>query len=210
MTKTQAYRIAAVGAMLLLLALAGPASFAAPGAQGRLDAREFRVYLPLIRAGRPLPDLVVTRLELMPASPSAGRPVMAQLTIRNAGAEGTAVAFWVDLYVDPARPPEVNQPWPELSRLGAAWRVPPLAPGETRLLYTGATGDPDRPGEPYANFRAFDTSGEHRLYVLVDSYAPGRARGAVAESDEANNSYGPFAVIVDGAATLRGAVQPKE
>lgn len=185
------HRLAAVAA-LLLAALLGQA-LAAP-AQGRAT-----VYLPMASSGGPAPDLLVTKLELLPAGPTVGQPVLAQIIIRNIGDEDTGGAFWVDLYVDPDRRPRVNRLWPELGEQGAAWRVPGLKAGESRLLYTGATGDPDRPGEPYANFKAFSTPGEHRLYVLVDSYAVGLSAGTIAEHNEENNLLGPLTVTVSGA-----------
>lgn len=188
----------AVAASVLLLVIAlGAVPFAAAEPAETLQAGRSALFLPLIRGSGPLPDLVVTRLELMPSNPRAGRPAMAQLTIRNEGSASTGGTFWVDLYVNPIRLPEINRLWPDLSRVGAAWKVGPLGPGETRLLNTGFTGDPDRPTEPYANFTGFELAGEHRLYVLVDSFAPGRPNGAVAELDEGNNGFGPLVVTVD-------------
>lgn len=191
-----AHRMAAVAALALVaLLLQAPVAGLAPSARRPASAAS-RVYLPLVSGHSAMPDLVVTRLQLMPPNPTAGQPVLVQIALHNLGDGATSCCFWTDLYVDPAHAPVVNQPWPELSRHGAAWRSPPLVAGETALLYTDATGDPDRPGDCYANFTGFDTPGVYRLYVLVDSYAPGQAEGKVAESNEGNNGFGPFRVVV--------------
>jgi hypothetical protein len=150
---------------------------------------DFKVFLPDI-VHTVQPDLVVSSIALTPEKTSfaAGEPVEMAVTITN---QGTASAgpFWVDLYLDPASEPGVNQRWNVLCKLtpcyGLAWGVTtPLAPGQSIVLRSTidsyAAGQTIWPG-------AF-AAGTTRIVVLADSYNSGNPLGAVAEQNEANNS----------------------
>jgi len=87
----------------------------------------FIIYLPLTLRGYipPTgPGLVVTSILLDPASPAAGQPV--SITIKNQGTEAANTWFFIDLYVDPASPPD------ERTGLGTHYAYGPsdLGPGE--------------------------------------------------------------------------------
>jgi hypothetical protein len=68
-----------------------------------------QVYLPVVmRVFDTRPDLVITAVTIDPAQPDA-----AQIVIANQGLS-TATEFWVDIFLDPDNPPEVNQSCVEL------------------------------------------------------------------------------------------------
>lgn len=160
-----------------------------------LALRPTRVFLPslptLFAGGA---DLVVARIEVLPPDPDAGQPAEVRVTIRNQGGLATERPFWVDLYVDPTARPTAGKPWPELSALGASWRVYGLPAGATRVLSTLLPGDPLDPGQSFANFTGFPEARTYALYAQVDSY--GGDQGAVPEANERNNLLGPQPVIV--------------
>lgn len=156
--------------------------------------------LPFVTTSPPAPDLVGS-LSLSPNRQAftAGEPVTISATITN---QGTAAAgpFWVDLFINPVRlPTAANQIWSDVCGMepcfGIAWAVTDkLAPGESVTL-TSTT----------ASFSAGHTiwpgwfaSGTSDVYLYVDSWNPGVATGAVAESDETNNLAPPLRVDVTG------------
>jgi len=146
------------------------------------------VYLPVImRTYDARPDLWVQDLSVDPANPAA-----LTVTLANTG-EGTARDFWVDLYLDPETPPEVNQPWTELCYpYGAAWFVDALSPGETlTLTIDGAHYQADQSRWPVAY-----PAGEHEVWTYTDSWGYPQPWGGIRETDESNNRYGPVTFSV--------------
>ncbi|MBN1874661.1 MAG: DNRLRE domain-containing protein [Anaerolineae bacterium] len=157
----------------------------------------WRVYMPLVlRNGDPRPDLTVEIVT--PVDPDD--PAAAQLRIANLG-RSTASGFWIDLYLNPSAPPEVNQPWPTLCPLyGAAWQIPALASGESLTLTIG---------DSVYNFiysqwpvSTYPT-GVHTLWAYVDSWSD-QPWGWVNETDETNNRAGPasFSVTTSAPETM--------
>ena len=145
------------------------------------------VYLPIVMRNMDLrPDLVVTALTV-----DADEPATVQVTIANRGLT-TARDFWVDLYLDPASPPVVNQPWINLSVYGVAWRVDgELAPGESLTLTVGDTFYQ----EDQSRWPGVYPSGSHNVWAYVDSWGHPQPYGAVDEANEGNNRYGPVPFI---------------
>jgi hypothetical protein len=150
------------------------------------------VYLPVtLRNLDTRPDLVVTAIDLEP-----GDPAGLQVTIANQG-RAAAREFWVDVYLDPISPPEVNQPWPDLGCLyGGAWFVEELAP---RGSLTLAVEDAFYQDE-YSRWPEAYPPGDHRVWAYVDAWGHPQPYGAVDEADEGNNRYGPVSFTVTGAA----------
>jgi hypothetical protein len=160
------------------------------------------IYLPLvIRSGASLqpaegpPDLVGT-ITLAPDQRSfaAGEPVSISVEVTNQGDAATENGFWVELYINPAEEPTVNQPWDSLCGLwpchGIVWGVSePLQPGESVTL-TSTAGSYAAEQTIWPGWFAAGTSD---LYLLVDSWncdANGEqcvTGGAVDEGDETNN-----------------------
>jgi len=154
---------------------------------------EHLLYMPIVMKAYglpPGPDLIVERIEV------TGSHVL--VVIRNQGTLPVPVenSFWVDLYVDPdPAPTRVNQTWPMLCDLGAAWGVTapalPLPPGGTLTL---TIGDPYYQADD-SNFPASLPAGTP-IYVQVDSANVGTTYGAVLENHEMagwtyNNVGGP-------------------
>jgi hypothetical protein len=120
-----------------------------------------------------------------------------ELVIRNQGNAPVTDAFWVDVYINPTRPPTVvNETFDDIGTQGLAWAVTQqgirqLVPGGSLTLrMNDAFYDPDisvfpgnlLPGTP--------------LYAQVDSFNPSTTYGTVLEDHEAinetyNNIYGP-------------------
>lgn len=122
----------------------------------------------------PLPDLIVTNIELEPAQPYLGQEVTIRVTIANASQWDLKPGnnFWSDLYVDPAVVPiQLGQDgmaeWPCQS-----WWVPA---GGSYVLETTYV---------------FDDVKVYALYAQVDT------DGHVPESNENNNVFGPVHVQV--------------
>ena len=163
------------------------------------------VYLPLVvRRSVVAPDLVVESL----TATSDG----VQVVVRNQGNAPAIDEFWVDVYVDPVRPPtRVNETWEQLGEQGLVWGVTaaalPLAPGEAITLtvndaYFRAEYShvdwPLPPGTP--------------LYAQVDS-AGDRPHGGVLEDHEIrgepyNNIAGPV-YSVPGLGLALPAAEPR-
>jgi hypothetical protein len=130
--------------------------------------------------------------------------------LQNQGTVATPDKFWVDLYINPVKPPEAagdiwctlcpTPPAPPnecIDDLGIAWQVmgESLAPGQTMTLTSNA--DPFLvPSQTHWNGR-FLRSGSQELYVYVDSWGgEGVSAGWIIESNEANNRLGPVRVDV--------------
>jgi len=163
----------------------------------------YKTYLPLIFRGYStpavtLPDLVVTEILVTPGEPAAGEEVDIAVTIENQGTRAPAGCFWIDLYINPQELPiEVNKGWFDAhSDGGLVWSLCGLEPGESITLHMG---DEHYWGDGYSQFAgSFGAPGTQTLYAQVDSWNPGVNYGAVYESDEGNNVYGPLDVIVTG------------
>lgn len=148
----------------------------------------FRAFLPMsMISGQP--DLVITQLSLTPDKRTfaAGEPVIITVVVENRG-NAVAPPFWVDLYINPASPPTVNNLWNNLCTLspcyGIAWAVENgLAPGERVTL----TSTPASYAAPYTRWPGSFAAGTTDVYALADSWNPGVSTGAVLESDETNN-----------------------
>jgi hypothetical protein len=148
--------------------------------------RTFKVFLPLVgRAGTP--DLVAS-ISISPNKRTfaAGEPVVVSVTVTNQGS-ATAAPFWVDLYINPSSPPTAaNQIWNTRCGLtpcfGMVWQVAGgLAPGQSITLSSQSLP------AGYSIWPGWFAAGSSDLYAYVDSFNPGVASGAVAESDETNN-----------------------
>jgi hypothetical protein len=149
------------------------------------------VYLPVV-AHRydPRPDLRVQALTVAPDDPAA-----LQVTVENVG-DQVARYFWVDLYLDPAAPPAVNQPWTVLCHpYGAAWFVAALPAGETLSL----TIDDAHYQPQQSRWPARYPAGEHAVWAYVDSWGYPQPWGGVREAAEDNNRYGPVTFTAVGA-----------
>jgi hypothetical protein len=165
-----------------------------------VQGEQFAVYLPLLVQRYPLlPDLAPASLTISPGSPIAGQPTTLTLTLQNLG-QASAGEFWVDFYVDPIAPPEVNQPWqtlcdpskPLAECQGGVWYVDePIAPGQFITLTTSQLIT------DYSQWEGnFATSGPHTLYFYVDSWNADVPTAAVVEADEDNNRAGPLVIQV--------------
>ncbi|GIW02605.1 Ig-like domain-containing protein [Roseiflexus sp.] len=146
-----------------------------------------RVHLPLITSpGQP--DLVIDRITIIPDQTSftAGQTVEIQVTVKNIG-HAPAGPFWIDLYINPDRPPQINDLWHNRCTLnpcfGVAWGVAQgLQPGEQITLST-------RSGSSalHTYWLGWLANGTTTIYALADSWNTVGTYGAVFESDESNN-----------------------
>jgi hypothetical protein len=107
-----------------------------------------------------------------------------QVQVLNQGSEPVVDEFWVDVYVNPRRPPTaVNQTWPLLGTQGLVWGVTadalPLMPGEILTL---------RLDSPYFSPEhsrvAWPIAAGTVLYAQVDSANAATSYGAVLETHE--------------------------
>jgi hypothetical protein len=156
-----------------------------------------QIVLPLVSVHLAQPDLVVEQIGLDPAKTAyrAGELVQISVRVRNIGS-APAGGFWVDLYINPAAPPDAaNQPWGERCGLvpcyGMAWQVAGLGPGDSVLL-SAAQIDPAQ--SRWAGRLAPGTS---TLYAYADTRGGGPA-GSVAEGDESNNRRAVEGLFVGG------------
>jgi hypothetical protein len=118
--------------------------------------------IPTAAAAAPL--LLVEIVAVEPVSPQVGEPVNFRLRVRNIGAVATQGPFWVDLYIDPERTPQIGDTWDSVAAAGATWEVAALRPGEVRELTT-LEADPAR-----SNFVSFSDVGVRQIYIQVDTY----------------------------------------
>ncbi len=153
-----------------------------------------RVYLPLVvKNYRPAPDLVITALHVTANNVS--------LTLKNLGEQPVTTEFWVDVYVDPAQPPTLNQPWQSIAPAGAAWGVTTvITAGETLELTTG-----DR--YYFAEYSSDSFPVGVPVYGYIDSVDFNTTFGAVWERDEGNNRFGPITSAAERGENLR-AINP--
>jgi predicted outer membrane repeat protein len=148
-----------------------------------------RVFLPIVQIGGQA-DLAITSLSISPSKQSytAGETVQISVTVTNQGNAPTTGAFWVDLYVNPARPPTINTLWSDVCGIspcvGVAWPVlTTLAPGQSiTLTTTRASYDQQR-----SFWLGWLPSGTTQIYALADSWNTSGNSGTIDEVDEANN-----------------------
>ncbi len=126
------------------------------------------------------------------------------VVISNQGS-AAADAFWVDLYINPAGTPTVNQRWNDLCSLspcyGLAWYVSSgLGAGQSVTL----TSDSGSYAADFTLWPGYFTSGTTDLSLYVDSWNPGVSSGGILEIDESNNSFTlSGGVTVTGLGTLQ-------
>ncbi len=121
------------------------------------------------------------------------------VTVTNQGNTPTTSAFWVDLYVNPARPPTINTLWsdvcdntPASAWPGRCWIL--LAPGQSiTLTATRASYDQQR-----SFWLGWLPSGTTQIYALADSWNTSGNHGTIYESNEANNLAHINGLIVTG------------
>jgi uncharacterized repeat protein (TIGR01451 family) len=156
------------------------------------------LYLPLVARG--LPDLVVTAINIVPAQAAyqAGESVTISITVKNQGSVPTTGPFWVDLYVNPSRSPQVNDLWHDLCAaapcVGATWPVRMiLQPGEEITLTTDSGIDPLR-----SFWLGWLPAGTSSIHVYADNWNITGERGTVIEQLETNNSRQLELTLVTG------------
>jgi hypothetical protein len=149
-------------------------------------------------------DLVLAALVVPDMPLAVTSPAEIVVVMRNAGSLPVQ-DFWVELYVDPVRVPQVNDQWsglcapawPNANCYGGAWHVTQeLAPGETMTLTSQSLiGD-----AAYSHWPgSFVQEGEHKLFVLVDSYSVnGNPQGALIEENEGNNGTSMTVTVASG------------
>lgn len=147
----------------------------------------FRAFLPVVVYDA-RPDLTITSLTLSPGKQNyvAGEPVVVTVVVKNNGTAPTT-PFWVDLYLNPSRAPQINDLWHNICGItpcvGETWGVSrPLAPGESITLTTTANYDSAR-----SYWLGWLPSGTTTLYAQADSWNTTGTTGAVNESNETNN-----------------------
>ncbi len=165
------------------------------------------VFLPLIMK-EPMPDLVGS-FSLSPdkSDYSAGEAVVVTAVVTNAGTVA-AGPFWVDFYINPSRPPTVNDPWNNVCGMspcyGIAWYVSGgLAPGASATLRSNCSDAAKYPHEPcygsqYSVWHGYFASGTSDLYLYVDSWNRTDPSGGVEESNESNNLSERHGLTVTG------------
>jgi hypothetical protein len=136
-------------------------------------------------------DLAITSVTLSPNKTSfaAGEPVQITVVIKNQGSAPTK-PFWVDMYLNPSRTPDLNILWHQACGMkpcyGIAWQVSqPMAPGDSITL-TSTVGSY---AGPYTVWPGWFAAGTTDLYVLADSWNPGRTIGASGDTNRANNLF---------------------
>jgi hypothetical protein len=141
------------------------------------------LYLPVIfKDFAPAPDLVVTNLV---ATSSA-----VIVTVQNIGNGPVGDAFWLDVYFNPSVTPSLNKRWQDIAPAGAVWGVTgaglnPLTPGGSLTLTSGgAYYFPNFSSAPPWPVGA-------NVFAQVDSINLSTSYGAVQESNESNNVFGP-------------------
>jgi len=166
--------------------------------KGALASLEF-IFMPVFSKQSPA-DLTGS-LRLIPGKLTfaAGDPVTIDVTIANNGS-AHAAPFWVDLYINPSQPPTAaNRTWNMVCGMtpcfGITWAVPSgLDPGDSITLSSA----PGQFAAPYSIWPGYFARGTADLYLYVDSWNPGVAGGAVAESNEGNNRAELHGLVVTG------------
>ena len=157
------------------------------------------IFLPLIfKDSVPAPDLVVDSL----GANSSG----VTLVIRNQGSVPVVDAFWVDVYFNPSVTPSLNQRWQDIASHGQVWGVTgsglsQLGPGGTLTLTTGDS----------FYFAQFSSTpplpAGANVFALADSVDFSTSYGAVQESDEGNNLFGPVVSAATGGSSAAGQTE---
>ena len=166
--------------------------------KGTLASIEF-IFMPMF--SKPGAADLTGSLRLSPSKLAfaAGEPVTIDVKITNNGS-ARAAPFWVDLYINPSQPPTAaNSTWNMVCGMtpcfGITWAVPGgLDPGESITLSSA----PGQFAAPYSIWPGYFARGTADLYVYVDSWNPGVAGGAVAESNEGNNRAELHGLVVSG------------
>ncbi len=138
-----------------------------------------------------LPDLVVESVALAPELGLDSGPVTVTVVIRNQSAIDVEDGFWVELFVDPPRLPDINSIFGQEGQ-GAFWYVAGLAAQET--LGIGLEDADAR----YTTFGGHLSVGQHEVYAYADAYNSEGEMGLVSEVDENNNLLGPLIVEIRG------------
>jgi VCBS repeat-containing protein len=187
-TLTPTYRYNATGSFTITLTVVDD-----DGGKGVdqmvVNLDEDRKYLPLLLHNySTLPDLI-GELRLIPDKKHfvADEPVTLVVTVTNIG-NSAADAFWVDLYINPDKPPiAANLSWDKTCTLspcyGIAWGVLGLGAGESIVL----TSVKDSYAEEYTYWENTFALGTTELYLYVDSWDLSHTYGAIQESNESNN-----------------------
>ncbi|MFB0534622.1 MAG: hypothetical protein ACETWR_06540, partial [Anaerolineae bacterium] len=145
-----------------------------------VDHSGSRIFLPLTMKGFvSAPDLVVD--DLIATSNAV------TVTIRNAGTAAVTDEFWVDVYFDPRVTPSLNQPWDTIADHGVVWGITTTIPAGGSLVLTTDASDPYYVPE-YSSTPLLPVGA---VWALVDSVDYRTTYGAVLESDEGNNLFGP-------------------
>jgi hypothetical protein len=145
----------------------------------------------MLHSAAQVPDLVVSSVTLNPNKTTftAGEPIQISVVIKNQG-NAAATPFWVDLYLNPSSTPALNQLWNKLCGInpcyGIAWQInQPLAPG-AELTLTSTIGSY---AADYTRWQGGFVAGTTDLYVLADSWNPGKGVGASGDTNTANNLF---------------------
>jgi hypothetical protein len=144
------------------------------------------------------PDLIV-----VPDSLSASSS-MVSLTIQNVGNAPSDHSFWVDVYFNPTVTPSLNHEWHTIASHGVVWGVTTSIPAGGTLTLVNNTSDPyyfpNYSSQPPLPVGA-------SVYALVDSINHSTTYGAVSESNEDNNLYGPVISTAGEGPTVTGQGQ---
>lgn len=146
-------------------------------------------------------DLVIRQVPSLPLPMTGNQLIELGFVVTNSGVFSTPPGFWVDLYVNPVRPPQGNEswhtlcnpPWPNENCYGGAWYIDrALAPGESITLTTDTLLNDSQ----YSHWTGRLATDEYRIYAYVDSYGGSDTAGLIPETDENNNRYGPTILTV--------------
>ncbi|MCB0170598.1 MAG: cadherin-like domain-containing protein [Anaerolineae bacterium] len=140
------------------------------------DVQNF--YLPIISQKTfTIPDLVITDLT------ATGNSI--SVMVKNQGNTPVSDAFWVDVYFNPTQTPALNKRWSDIAPAGAVWGVTIDIPAGDSLTLTV--------GDSYFDASKSSTSFPvgAQVYGNVDSVNYFTGYGAVQESNESNNLFGP-------------------
>lgn len=141
------------------------------------------IYMPIIfKDASFVPDLVITNITATSSD--------IQVTIQNQGNAAVTDAFWIDVYYDLGSAPVINQQGPLYWGLSVPNGGIPIAAGESITLSLAS---------PYYFEGSLPNSGAE-VYGYVDAIDHATTYGAVQESNEGNNVFGPV-TATGGSAT---------